>query len=79
MTNLDPAEIKVTSTFNLSLLTKQQLSELKFHTGKDMGEIISALVAQEHARLTESNPPVASVPRPFPTPANRPSAMIVGG
>ena len=64
MTNLDPAEIKVTSTFNLPILTKNQLAELKFRTGKDMGEIIAELVAAEHARLTQ--PTRREYPQPIP-------------
>ncbi len=74
MTNLDPAVIKVTTALSLSLLTKQQLAEIKQSTGRDMSEVVSDLVAQEHARLTQSNPPVAStLRREFPQP------FVMGG
>lgn len=75
MTTLDPSEIKVSSTFNLPVLTKQQLAELKYRTGKDMGEIISDLVADEHARLAQKAP---AAPAARPTPSNRPSPIVLG-
>lgn len=73
MTNLDPAEIKVTTALSLSLLTKQQLAEIKRTTGRDMSVVVSDLVAQEHARLTQSNPPVAQARREFP------QTFVMGG
>lgn len=79
MTNTSPSPAP--QEYQMVRITTQAHAKLKALAEaqkRSMSNQAEVLIEAEWA-ATQSNPPVASVPRPFPTPANRPPAMIVGG